>query len=449
MENEVKSFVRTTSQMLASLLLVHAGYPRSADATENAPESSRLLQSCLKAQVDRESFSGTISITQQGQAAVTVHNGVLAGETSAPISDSTRFNLGSTSKMFTAVAIGQLVDAGKIQFDDPVGKYVSGLTSEASAVTLRQLLTHSSGMGDFFRPQNMQAMLKARTASDILPLIASEKPSFVPGAQFAYSNSGFALLGIVVERVSGQTYGDYLREHVFRPAGMPNTGLDPAPLSTLAVGMTSRAMNSLAPNSTGPGSPTPNNGGSQRILAGPSKPAGAENGLILIRPDGKRQPAGDPAAPATLRPAPGATEGYGSPAGGMFSTAIDLQHFSTALSSNALTTAATTKALTSVQIVAAPAANDKPERTYGFGFGVGTESGQKWFGHNGGTLGANVEFAVFPEVQLTIAVLSNRDPPAATNMFRYARELALHPAQLSTCDAAEHTTTHPAPAPAR
>ncbi|MDQ2861638.1 MAG: beta-lactamase family protein, partial [Pseudomonadota bacterium] len=134
-----------------------------------------------------------------------------------------------------------------------------------------------------------------------------------------------------------------------------------------------------------------------------------------------------------LHPAPGAVEGYGSPAGGLFSTAIDMRRFAQALLANRLTRAATTAALTEPQILAAPATSSRPERDYGFGFTVGTEAGRRWFGHNGGTLGANTEFAVFPKDQLVLTVLSNRDPPMASAMFAYLRKLVLNPSLRATC----------------
>ncbi|HTD29468.1 MAG TPA: serine hydrolase domain-containing protein [Xanthomonadaceae bacterium] len=368
----------------------------TATATEPPQEAAtaKALVQCLSAKAEQESFSGVISVTHHDQPVAFIARGVLAGSGSAPITAATRFNLASMGKMFTAVAIGQLVDTGKIRMDDPVGKYVSGLTPEASVVTVRQLLTHSSGLGNFFKPQNMEAVLKAKSASDLLPLIASDKPSFPPGSKFGYSNSGFALLGILVERVSGQHYADYLREHIFLPAGMADTGLSPEPLATLAVGMTAFQ-----------GGPPP-----AQAAASVAKGTAAE-----------------------LQPVPGATEGIGSPAGGGFSTAADMQRFADALLEDKLLSAATRIALTSSQIVAFPAKDGKPELSYGMGFGVGSESGKRWFGHNGGAPGANVEFAEFPDDQWTLAVFSNRDPPVASNMFRYLKDMLFKPDALRTC----------------
>jgi len=111
--------------------------------------------------------------------------------------------------MFTAVAVAQLIDAGKVQLGDPIGVQVKGLTPEAAVVTIRQLLTHSSGLGNFFSPENLPAIEKARTASDLLPLVAADKPSFAPGSRFQYSNTGFLLLGILVERISGRAMPEF------------------------------------------------------------------------------------------------------------------------------------------------------------------------------------------------------------------------------------------------
>lgn len=368
----------------------------NATGIGTSPEvaTAKALGRCLSAKAEQDSFSGVISVTHHDRPMAFIARGVLAGAGSAPITATTRFNLASMGKMFTAVAIGQLVDTGKIRLDDPVSKYVSGLTHKASVVTVRQLLTHSSGLGDFFRPENMETMLKARTASDLLPLIASDKPSFPPGSKFRYSNSGFLLLGILIERASGQHYADYLREHVFLPAGMNHTGLSPQPLATLAVGMTA-------------------------FRGGPPS---ASTPVLVAKP-----------ATAELRPALGAIQPFGSPAGGSYSTSADMQRFADALVQNKLLSAATRNELTSPQIIAFPAKDGKPAVSYGMGFGVGSEGGKRWFGHNGGAPGANTEFAEFPDAQWTLSVFSNRDPPVASKMFRYLKNLIFKPDVLQTC----------------
>lgn len=356
-----------------------------------AEDAAAAIARCVRERAEKSGFSGVVSIARRGRPAVLMTLGRMAGEGSPAIVENTRFNLASASKMFTAVAVAQLVDAGKVRLDDPIGRFVEGLQPEAAAVTVRQLLTHSSGLGNFFAPQNREAMMRARTATDLLPLIASDKPAFPPGSRVSYSNSGFALLGIMIERVSGRSYGDYLRGRIFEPAGMRESGVDPEPLATLAVGMTA------------------------------------------ARPGQEPRPGGAPSEPRVsprageLHPAPGATQRFGTPAGGLFGTAADMQKFLKALSEHRLASPAMTAAMTSQQVEVAPATEAGPARHHGLGFGVGSFEGRRWFGHNGGNLGANVEVAAFPDEGWAIVILSNRDPPAATDLFHYARGLTASP----------------------
>ncbi|HEX8572449.1 MAG TPA: serine hydrolase domain-containing protein [Allosphingosinicella sp.] len=371
-----KGFVAALSALCLMLAAQAEAKPGPA---RTGRDPAAAVARCVRERADAEGFSGIVSILRRGRPAAVVARGVAAGEGSRPIGSGTRFNLASASKMFTAVAVAQLVDSGKVRLDDPIGRFVEGLEPATAAVTVRQLLTHSSGLGSFFAPQNRAAMMRARTASDLLPLIADETPAFAPGSRFSYSNSGFALLGVMIERVSGRSYGDYLKAHVFAPAGMSSTGVDPAPLATLAIGMTSVS------------------------------------------------PGQGPAGAATRRPAPGAGARFGTPAGGLFGTAADIQKFLKALGSNRLASRAMTQALTTAQVQVAPPTATEGGRHYGFGFGAGTFEKLRWFGHNGGNPGANVEVAAFPDEGWSLVVLSNRDPPAATDLFRYVRALIASP----------------------
>src|SRR5688572_6581320 len=128
--------------------------------------------------------------------------------------------------MFTAVAIGQLADSGKLRFDDPVGRHLPDLPAELRAITVDQLLTHRSGLRDYFQPKNRAAMQSARTATDLLPIAIADGLAFAPGSAQAYSNSGFVVLGAIVERLSGLRFADYLQRRVFATAGMAETSLD-------------------------------------------------------------------------------------------------------------------------------------------------------------------------------------------------------------------------------
>ncbi len=356
------------------------------------------LASCIAAEGQQLDFSGVVSVVRP-EGTTTWAHGLLTQAGSPAIDGGTRFNLGSAGKMFTAVAVAQLIDAGKVRLDDAIGLLVPGLTTEASAVTVRQLLTHSSGLGNFFSPENLPAMEKARGVQDLLPLVAAEKPAFPPGSRFQYSNTGFLLLGLLIEHASGQSYGEYLGVHVFGPAGMVASGLTPGPAATQAVGMTTMPAGGAA-------------SGRPRLGPGPGA-------------DRPRDP---------LRPAPEAAL-LGTPAGGGYSTATDLERFFAALLQGRLTSAGMLKELSSSQIVAAPAKGEMPQLDHGLGFGVGTAHGHRWLGHNGGAPGVNVETATYPDDRTTVIVLSNRDPPAASALFRKLRAVLFDPGAVKACGA--------------
>lgn len=127
--------------------------------------------------------------------------------------------------MFTAVAILQLVSVGKLRLDDPVIKYLPDYTNRdlASKVTIGELLSHTGGTGDFFGPDFDKHRLELRTHEDYIKLFGGRQASFEPGSRFEYSHYGFIILGAVIEKVSGQSYYDYVRDHIYRLAAMTST----------------------------------------------------------------------------------------------------------------------------------------------------------------------------------------------------------------------------------
>ncbi len=131
-----------------------------------------------------------------------------------------RYSIGSISKQFTAAAILLLQEQGKLSLDDPVGKYVPGLT-RGDEVTIRQILSHTSGYQDYW-PEDyvMTPMLHPETAQQIIDTWGKKPLDFEPGTQWQYSNTNFVIAGAIVEKVTGAPYLDFLTEHIFRPLGM-------------------------------------------------------------------------------------------------------------------------------------------------------------------------------------------------------------------------------------
>src|SRR6185295_9038901 len=133
---------------------------------------------------------------------------------------------GSDNKMFTAVAVLQLVAAGKISLDGKVGDYLPDYPNKEAAerVTVRMLLSHSGGTGDFFGPEFEKNRLKLKHNEDYVALFGNKAPVFEPGTKERYSNFGFVILGSIVQHVSGEDYYDYVRRHIFETAGMTDSG---------------------------------------------------------------------------------------------------------------------------------------------------------------------------------------------------------------------------------
>lgn len=359
----------------------------SALAASPAPASA-CLQDALAKTPD---FSGVVLLRQGGQEHVAAQ-GVADGADTAMQTD-TRFNLGSANKMFTAVAVMQLVEQGKLELDAPIGNWVDGLAAPVAAVTLRQLLTHSGGLGSFLSPENLPAMQQAKTVADLLKLVDDTSPKFEPGSRFDYSNTGFLLLGAAVEKASGQAFNDYLDQHIFKPAGMTMTSMDPALPAQAATGFT--RMPEFQPGAgPGPGpGPMPGPGGPM-----PPPPA-----------DGPLRPSVESALP-------------GSPAGSAYSTVSDLARFFDALQAGKLVSAETAAEMTHGQIDATPPGG-KQTMSYGLGFFESVWEGHRGYGHGGGAPGVNVESRTYPDDGAMLVVMTNRDPQMAAEQL-----IALRPA---------------------
>jgi CubicO group peptidase (beta-lactamase class C family) len=406
MGDKIVRLIRPISAMLVTALLACPGAGASATAQALGDDA---LRACLAGVAAPSSFSGVMAVTRPG-GTVSYAQGLMAGAGSTAIASGARFNLGSASKMFTAVAVAQLVDAGKVSLDDPIRNHVDGLTPGAGAVTVRQLLTHSSGLGNFFTPDNLPALEAARSLSDLKPLVVRERPEFPPGSRVQYSNSGFLLLGLMIEHVSGESYEDYLQRHIFAPSGMTASSTLPGSDTERAVGMTNMPEMLLPPPGGAPGQHAGPPG--PPLGPPPGPPPGTSGG-----PNGMQMP-----PPGPLRPAVEAAL-VGNSAGGAYSNAADMQRFFAAVTAGKLTSAPMRDRLLSAQIAMAPASPNRPAVSHGLGFAVGTYNGHRWMGHNGGTLGVNVETATFPDDQTTIVIMANRDPPVATDMMRKVRAI--------------------------
>ena len=197
-----------------------------------------------------DGFSGVVLIAKDGKPVLERVAGFANRSLEVKNRIDTKFNLGSINKTFTKLAIAQLLEAGKLSLDDPLGKFLPDFPNPdaAARVTVAHLVAMRSGIGDFFGPEfNATPKDRIRKLADYLPFFARKPLAFEPGTSEAYSNGGYVTLGLIIEKVSGQTYYDYVRDHIYRPAGMADTDafeLD-AVVPNLATGYVGKSRSNI------------------------------------------------------------------------------------------------------------------------------------------------------------------------------------------------------------
>ncbi|MCA1934747.1 MAG: beta-lactamase family protein, partial [Asticcacaulis sp.] len=212
-------------------------------ATGDAPalKDWPTLDALAQAMIDTRLTPGlTLSVMHKGVMLYSKGFGQSDIDSAVSITPQTSLRIASITKQFTAVAILLLAEQGQLNVHDPLSKFLPDFP-RAAEVSLHQLMSHTSGMGDYINRQDHSILDAARTrdysTDDILKLIRAGKPlyRFAPGMGWAYSNSGFTLLSSIVERLSGQSFADFCRKHLFERAGMANTTIDQSCEVTNAV----------------------------------------------------------------------------------------------------------------------------------------------------------------------------------------------------------------------
>ncbi|HEY6190443.1 MAG TPA: serine hydrolase domain-containing protein [Pyrinomonadaceae bacterium] len=307
-------------------------------------EVVRELDAFMQQLARADIFSGTVLLAKDGRILFSKAYGEANKDFGIPNRTDTKFNLASLNKMFTSVAIAQLVEQGKLSYEDTLSKYMPDFPNKEAAekIKIKHLLTHTSGLGSY----SIEASRKgARTVDEFLKLITDYKPAFEPGTDQSYSNAAFLMLGKVIEKVTGGSYYDYVRENVYKRAGMMNTDAYDLDLvnKNLAVGYEKDYTD---------------------------KGIVFRNNICEV--------------------------GHGGPAGGGFSTTEDLFRFANALLAGKLV------GNNYVQIILSP----KPELkspTYGYGFNIYNGIA----GHSGGDTGANANLEMHLGDGYTSVILTN------------------------------------------
>jgi len=198
-----------------ALMLGRAPLPPMKESLTDAEVAERWL-SYVDELAGAGLFSGAVLIARNDEVLGQQAWGLANRDFSVPNTTETRFNLGSMNKTWTAVAIAQLVEDGKVSFEDPLSKFVDYPNADdASRIRIKHLLTHTSGLGNYFTDEFEQTARKnLRTIDDYLALSADQSLAFEPGTGGAYSNTGMMVLGRVIEVASGQNYFDYIQQQV-------------------------------------------------------------------------------------------------------------------------------------------------------------------------------------------------------------------------------------------
>jgi D-alanyl-D-alanine carboxypeptidase len=367
-----------TSAMAA---VIFAQAPPTADTPKSSAGASgeaktRMTEAEILSSLDKymedtvkaDEFSGAVLLAKNGKPIFQKAYGLASKEFNAPNRLDTKFNLGSINKIFTRLAIGQLVEKRKLSFDDTIIKHLPDYPNRQAAekATVLHLLRMSAGIGDFFGDKfDAMAKDRLRKNADFLPLFAAEPLAFEPGAKRQYSNGGYIVLGAIIEKVSGQDYYDYVREHIFKPAGMENTDSYEADavIQNLAVGYTREGAG--------------NRGRRNNFYTRPAR---------------------------------------GSSAGGGYSTVEDLLKFAIALENNKLL---------SPEYTAWMVTGEMPKSMSGKVAGGSNQAragGRGGIGFAGGAPGINATVEIELDSGYTAIVMSNYDPPSAERVGKQIRD---------------------------
>jgi D-alanyl-D-alanine carboxypeptidase len=342
---------------LAGLLLpTHAGAQAAAAV---APPSSPVeaLDALVQKSMQTRQFPGvSVAVVKDGKVVVAKGYGLSDVEKSIKATEQSVYQLASVTKQFTAAGILLLVEDGKLSLDGKITEILPGLPAAWTPVTVRHLLTHTSGIKSYTDVFGAQKTPDSQvfTADQILALVKDAPLAFTPGEKYAYCNTGYYLLGMIIEKASGKPYATFLGERIFRPLGMTSTGLD------------------------------------DYADARPIRAKG------YVTADGKTTPAAHthPSQPVA--------------AGALVSTVADLVKWDAALAARKLLTPASYDAMWTPMRL-----NDGKPSTYAMGWQVDPYRGHARQAHGGGITGFSTFIARFPDDKVTIIALVNQGGGAA------------------------------------
>jgi len=318
-------------------------------------------------------FSGVVLVAHGNDVHFAQSYNLACRRFGVPNQIDTRFDVASLGKMFTGVAIGQLVERGFLAFDAPVSRYLPDYPPDvAERVTLHHLLTHTSGLGSIFDGGwDVASRAHYRNIQDLLPYFQDRPLLFEPGTRWEYSNAGYIVLGAVIEAVTCKPYFGYIREHIFAPASMQDT--DPYSLDEDIPNL-AYAASRLDPDDHEDAEPRWNNVFRHWVVS--------------------------------------------TPAGCVYSTVSDIFRFAQALRHGGLVSPDMLSVLTETTVPTGQRAG----QFYAYGFYVDDAGETKTFGHAGTVPGYQAWLDIYPSLDYTVVVLSNFDHPASRDVAWFVRD---------------------------
>jgi CubicO group peptidase (beta-lactamase class C family) len=303
----------------------------------------------VHAEMQKEHIPGlALLVSRAGQPVRIQGYGFANVELQVPVKPETIFQSGSVGKQFTATAVMMLVEEGKIQLDDPLTKYFPDAPDTWKQVTIRELLSHTAGFTDYPKDFDMR---KDYTEADLIKIVEKVPLAYPPGTSWSYSNLGFLTLGIVIHKVTGEFYGDFLKQRIFDPLGMSTT----------------------------------------RIIS--------EDDIILNRAAGYRLVKGELKNQEWVAPTVNTTAD-----GSLYFSVLDLAKWDAALYSDKLLKRSTLDQMWTVAMLN----NGKPNSgDYGFGWFIGTKHGRHVVEHEGAWQGFETMISRYVDDKLTVVVLTN------------------------------------------
>lgn len=303
--------------------------------------------------IDSKAIPGAgVAVVRDGKVLFTKGYGVADADAGTPVTVNTGFQIASVTKQFTAAGILLLAEKDKLKLDDPVGNYVSNLPAKWNVVTIRQLLNQVSGLPNYTAGGKL-VNTKAYTHDEIIDLVRETPMSFEPGTRWEYSNTNYFLLGMVIEKVSGKSYPDFMRDRIFKPLGMDSTLVNTSGLviKSAAIGY------------------APDKGKWRKVSDDPSQPYAA---------------------------------------GAIVSTPVDMAKWTLAVTQGKLL-----KKTSWDEALASGKTSDGKPTNYGFGWSLGKLGDVPYIAHSGGIAGFGAYHVRFPADNLSVVVMTNAGGPSA------------------------------------